>query len=349
MLFQIKKYKTSVMPALRSIVGIGFAIFLIHGTLKITGGDPWKAISEGRHNLLLLAILILGINSFITSFRWNLLLRVQGVYLRILDTFRLTLIGAFFSLVLPGSVSGDIIKMSYVTQHTNEKKMEAVLTVFLDRILGLFGLFILASFVVLFSLTFLLNLDKNYRYIQVAVFTIGIAGIAGMVLIILVELRKTLLRFSFVSWIVNNVGKKLPEKFISKLSRLILALELYRRNRRTVTAAIALSIMVHAFLAIILFLIGASVGENVLGLGDYFLASLVGNTVAAVPLTPAGTGTRDATIAIFLRAMEAPVDIAGVVPVIMTLIFIFWGLIGGIIFIFSKFPTPESGNYRNTK
>ena len=325
-----------IITTLRFVVGFSLALYLIYATLKFTGVSFWRVINQASIPLLLLALFFQGVIACITSYRLSLLLRVQGVHLQIYKVLRLTLIGVFFSLTLPGSVSGDLVKMSFVTQYTKDKKMEAILTVMLDRALGLFGLFIVASFVVFFSLPFLLNLEKNYRPVQIAAFLVGLGSIGGMILIGLVELRQTLLRFPWFAWIVNHSAQKMPTSIVSNLTRLVKALELYRQNRRTILVAIALSILVHLCLAINLFCVGASIGDDTLGLRDYFLASLVANAVAAIPLTPGGIGTRDAMVAMFFSAMQAPMDKIGIVPVIMTLIFVFWGLVGGAIFVFSK-------------
>jgi hypothetical protein len=87
--------KRRIITTVRAIVGIGLAIVLIHTTLEFTGGDPWQAVSKAKTPLLLLALVFQGVIACIASYRWNLLLRVQGVCLHIRDTIRLTLIGLF--------------------------------------------------------------------------------------------------------------------------------------------------------------------------------------------------------------------------------------------------------------
>ncbi len=64
--------------------------------------------------------------------------------------------------------------------------------------------------------------------------------------------------------------------------------------------------------------------------------------MAGIPVTPAEIGTRDAVTAMFLTVLQATPAKAGVVPVIMTIIILFWGLVGGIVFVASKVPKVES-------
>jgi hypothetical protein len=257
--------------------------------------------------------------------------------------------GFFFSLALPGSVSGDLMKMSFVARHTKSRKAEAILTVMLDRVCGLFGLFIVASVTVVYSLPFLLNLGYEYRSVQIAAYLVGVGSIFGVFSVVLVEFYKPLLRIFWIARIIDCLAGKIPESILTKIVRLLKAIDLYKSNRWTIVSAIAISVMVHSCLAINLFIIGAAVGENVLGLREYFLASQVGNAVAALPLTPGGVGTRDAAIAMFFNAMQAPAKSIGVIPVIMTLIFVFWGVLGGIIFTYfriSKSVEQSAGQYR---
>ncbi len=329
--------------AFRFVVSIGLGYGLIHFTLKSTGGDLWNEVAQAQSPLLLLAVFFYGVILCLTMYRWNLLLRVQGVRLQAWDLMRLTMIGVFFNLAIPGAVGGDLLKMALVANQAKDKKAEAVLTIMLDRALGLIGLFIVACIMVLVYLPFLLGLKQEYRLIQIAVFTVGLGSLGGVFVVTLVELRQTITRYPLIARIIDYGAKKLPSSVVSTVTKLANALDLYRRNRGTIIWAIALSVLVHSCLAADLFIVGVSIGEDTLGLGNYFLAMPVATAVAAIPVTPAGIGARDAIIAIFLSAMEARAGKAGVVAVTMTLIIVFWGLIGGVIFCFSRSPKAKMG------
>ncbi len=176
-----------------------------------------------------------------------------------------------------------------------------------------------------------------------AAYIVGLGSTAGVLGIALIELRQTLLSCSAIKKIVRYGARKLPKSILKTLNRLIAALELYRKNRGVIFAAIVLSVLIHSCLAFNLFLIGRGMGENILGLNDYFLAAPVANAISAIPVTPAGIGTRDAVVALFFSAMKVPAKKSGIVPVVGTLILVFWGLVGGMIFMFSKSSKPEAG------
>lgn len=75
--------------------------------------------------------------------RWYLLLVVQGIDIKYWVAVRLHLLGLFYNNCLPSSVGGDFLRAWYVTKHT-DKKLEAFLSVFVDRVVGLFGMLLMA-------------------------------------------------------------------------------------------------------------------------------------------------------------------------------------------------------------
>jgi hypothetical protein len=251
------------------------------------------------------------------------------------------MVGNFFNLTLPGTVSGDIVKMSFVTRQTTGKKAEAMLTVLLDRVIGLFGLFVLAIIMMVYYLPFLVSLKPEFRPIQISTFFVGLSGIAGICFIILLELRQSLMRVGWIGRLVHYGAQVLPKSFTSIVLRLLNALDLYRQYRGVTLRAFGLSVLIHIFIAVDAFIIGASFGENRIRLEDYFLLVSVSNAVAALPITPGGIGTRDAMMGMFLMAIGPQVGKFGAIPVTMTLIILFWGLIGAISFALLKSPKSQ--------
>jgi uncharacterized protein (TIRG00374 family) len=77
------------------------------------------------------------------AFRWRRLLSVQDVHLPIGTVFKLMWVGMFFNLFLLGAVGGDLIKAYYVSHHAARStgtRAESVVTVLVDRLIGLVGL-----------------------------------------------------------------------------------------------------------------------------------------------------------------------------------------------------------------
>ena len=76
--------------------------------------------------------------------RWFTLVRALGLPFRLRDALRLGFIGNVFNLVIPGAVGGDVIKAAFLCRE-QARKTQAVASMFIDRALGLLGLFVLAG------------------------------------------------------------------------------------------------------------------------------------------------------------------------------------------------------------
>jgi glycosyltransferase 2 family protein len=94
--------------------------------------------------LLFLAIAIYLVALCTTFVRWFLLVRVIEPKFTFGATILLGFIGTVFNLLIPGAVGGDLIKAAYLVR-MRIKKTQAVASMIIDRILGLMGLFVLAS------------------------------------------------------------------------------------------------------------------------------------------------------------------------------------------------------------
>ena len=267
-------------------------------------------------------------------------MRVQGIRLRFRELAQLTMIGVFFNMAVPGAVGGDLLKMAYIVRRVPGKGAETVLTIMLDRVLGVMGLFVVAGIMVLLSLGFLLGLDPAYRPLQLGAFVVGLGSLGGVLALGLIELRERLVRLPLAAGVLECLGRRLPDAVVRIVERLVKALDLYRRHRRTVFVAIMLSVVVHSLLAVDLFCIARALGERRLRLRDCFLAAQVANAVAAVPVTPAGVGTRDVVIWKFFEAMNAERSAAAGTPVTFTLVMLFWSLLGGGVFVVFRPPAP---------
>ena len=361
-----KYFREFVLPVLRAGVGIFLAAVLILLTFwsagaKVEGksmGDLLITPSLIAHTmafarellqreltgaikpLLLTALLLYGTVVMITVWRWSFLLRIQGVHLRAWDLIRLTMIGVFFNLAIPGAVSGDLVKMAFIARQVPHKNAECILTVIVDRIMGILGLFFLASLMVILNLPFLLEIGESGRVVQVAAFTVGLGSVGGILGILALEFQEELLRLPVLAAGVAKAARHLPAHFVATVTRVTGALNLYRKHRRAVLFAILLSVLVHSGLGLTLFCIGRSLGEKELTMREYFLTTQVANSVASIPLTPAGLGLRDFGIKAFLKAMEATPGKAGSIPITFTLIMLFWGLVGGAVFVFSPRVAP---------
>ena len=90
-------------------------------------------------------------------FRWWILARVQKLPLGGFDAFRLTMIGYFFNLFIPGGTGGDVVRAVYTVRDCMERRAQALTIVFVDRGLGLHALLLLGFSIIFIQPTLFYN------------------------------------------------------------------------------------------------------------------------------------------------------------------------------------------------
>lgn len=137
-IFQISKY----------IIGIGLIIWLVS-----TGQLNLNSISDLSIQTFIMAMIFSFTSLFFATLRLKFLLNVQHFNIKFFETYKLNMLGIFYSLFLPGGVSGDILKGFHLLKFRNDNnsKTNIITTLFLDRYVGLYVMFLLASIVSMFT------------------------------------------------------------------------------------------------------------------------------------------------------------------------------------------------------
>lgn len=119
-------------------IGIFLLIFIL---IKIDFKEIVLYFKNAKLTYLLIAYPCLLLMIFLKSFRWNLLMRHQGVKFSQLRTFYIYIWAFYFGVVTPSRV-GEISKTLYV-QDKFENFGEAFVSVFLDRFLDIAIMFLI--------------------------------------------------------------------------------------------------------------------------------------------------------------------------------------------------------------
>lgn len=319
--------------ALRGLLGIGLAAYLINLVLSRTEADLTGEVRNASTGLLVAALLIYGTAILCSCFRWGLLLRAQGIELGTWTVIRLTMIGVFFNLAVPGGVGGDLLKMVYARREAPDKGTEAVLTILLDRILGLLGLLVMALISVVLCWELIATGSPELR---VAVGVVGVGCLGGLGVATAILTSHWLVQIPPLRRLGRTVGSRLPEKILGIVIRVSAALEVCRRNPGVLARALGLSLLVHVCISTAVYLIATAIATPALDFAEIILSVMVANTVAAIPITPGGLGGRDLVLTLFLTAAGAPAAKSAVIATLVSLGIVFWSLVGGVLFILEK-------------
>jgi len=301
-------------------------VWLLHGL-------DWGKLAEAFHSLSLgyfgLSLIVYALAQVVISVRWWLLLRAQSIHIGVLVAIRLFFLGLFYSNVMPGSVGGDLVKAWYVTKHT-EKRLEGVLSVFLDRVIGLIGLILMAV------LTYLICLRGHITSLFKA--KDGTAGwfsqhpyavlVATAVIAVLlgISLAHPAGRAALVRW-----AAVIRLRGVSLLQKTRDAVAAYCARPWTLLWTIALTFIGQSVVLVMYWLLGRDLGIDA-GLSYYLFAFPVMWVVGAVPISIAGLGIVEAgTVGLFCRLTGAPAEQAFALAFCQRFIWILASLPGGLV------------------
>ncbi|MDT8391590.1 MAG: lysylphosphatidylglycerol synthase transmembrane domain-containing protein [Lentisphaeria bacterium] len=339
-----KRLHSLCFTGARIIIGLAIAFFLISKTMeeaKVTPADLWAKISQANPLLLLLAMSLYGVVLMLGAWRWRLLLNAQHISSSWLNAFRLTLIGFFFNLAVPGAVGGDVAKMGYLAKMRKGQATEGVFSIIVDRLFGVFGLFVVASISVLAGWPLLRGLPPESAFIRQAAIVVALGSVAGIAALLVMEFHATLLNFPGIRNLWPVAARITPQPVSETVIRLVRALDIYRKNKPVLGLAFLISLCVHTLLGAELYVVGRAMAERTTPARGYFLTTQVANAVAAVPVTPGGVGLRDKSSQEFLSAFGMSAELAAIIPLAVTVIILVWAMIGLVVFIIGPSDTGK--------
>jgi uncharacterized membrane protein YbhN (UPF0104 family) len=323
--------KKAALTTLQVAVTVAMLWFVFRDPAK--RAEMLHALHHANALWLLLGIVAYGMVELISAIRWQWLLRVQGIDLGWTRIFLLTLIGVFFNFFIPGGTGGDVVKIFYLLKETPGQRALALISVLVDRIVGLLALALIAGVVLISQWSWLTSTPDTARYtwpaVVIYIFTLG--GI-------------------HFSWLVTKRGAvhKLPARFPGrdKLAEMALAYGLYGRAWRTSLAGLFISIFAHVFYFAIFYCAARAFAHDDARLptfGELFAIMPVINVLAAMPISLGGLGVREGLFEIYLNQLCGVSQAVAVVISSSGYLFtLAWGLIGGVFYLFYR-PSAHAG------
>ena len=104
-----------------TLIRAGLSVLLI-GYLVHVGVLDFSVIGSLHWNVFWLGFAFIPVSYVFTTHRWLELLKAQNIRLGFWPALQLNLTGSFFSLVIPGSHSGDLVKIYYSVRRTESMK-----------------------------------------------------------------------------------------------------------------------------------------------------------------------------------------------------------------------------------
>jgi uncharacterized membrane protein YbhN (UPF0104 family) len=250
-------------------------------------------------------------NVIIATFRFQFLVNSQGIPVSWGTLLKVNLIGGFFNHFLPGETGGDLMRAYYMARGA-EQKARAVITVIMDRVIGLFALVLLATSVLIF------HVAKPEFLVAGAVVLLSLGGM--------------LLGFTVIFL--------LPERFFAEkpgiLFQVVEAFCRYRHHIAPILYSIGTSLLLHISTIIAVIGFSRALGIDYVPWFAFCIYVPVGFLVMALPISIAGWGVGEATFSWLFLQVGVPVEQGVILMLLIRLPGLGLAILGGFIWLMEK-------------
>lgn len=301
------------------LVKIAFSACLLFFLYSRADWTSFREIFSQASLVYLLPIFVLCfLNTLASAFKWELLLKADGIDVGLWRLTRSYLIGTFFNLFLPSSIGGDAYRIYDVSKRSS-RAAEGFASVFADRFTGFLAI---AAWGLVFSLAGFRRLpEPRIILIPAAVF-------AMMVIMVWMLLQQRLLLWGLRLFHLDRVAalQDFVRKFLNSIST-------YRKNRILLVKALSISLAFQLSMIVIVWMMGLTLGFDIGVLPFAIFIPLI-TLIEALPISIYGLGVRDGAYVFFFTQVgiskEAALSLA---LLYVAITFVYAAVFGGTAFL----------------
>ncbi len=270
--------KKIIITLLKLVIVLSILIYLVRsGRLNF---EKLLLFRDAPEILALMVAVLVLIVVPLATLRWWLWLRAIGLPVEPKQTFLLTWIGNFFNTTLPGAITGDVVKGYYVIKAQQEEgRTRALMTLLIDRFVGLFGLIVMAFLALVFNMELILSQENMH-------------SLAWMIAVLFLL---TVL-FYFIAMFPFKEGHDPFIRLFNKLPASKLTIKVYsafkrfQHQKKILLLTLVLAIGIHSLIALIFFQVAHLIGVKEMNLATQFFLMPIGLITVAIPIAPGGIG-----------------------------------------------------------
>ncbi len=293
-----------------------------------TYGPPalWTTLRSVEPISLAISVLTVGVAIVIGVIRWRVLLRVAGFELSFGRTAEISFVAHFFNSLMLGTVGGDVMKAYYAARETHHRKNEAVVTVLVDRVIGLWAMLVFAAVMIVPNLHLFEHAGLRRITAVMLAMTVGATGF------VFIAFRGGVSK----RWITaRDWLRKLPKG--QWLEGLLDACRGYGKAPRALATAFVLSMVVNLLCVTQFWILARGLKLDVSFISLCLIAPTV-VCIAALPIAPSGIGVREN---LFVQMLAIPAIAVHATPALsMSLLAfagsLFWSVVGGVVYMTFK-------------
>lgn len=291
-------------------------VLLVYVFKKAGLRDLWGVLRQTNAFYLALCILISPVLIFLSSWKWQVLLRARGVRASVGHLFRLYIIGYFFNNVLPSNVGGDVVRAYELGKETSNPA-EAFATVFLERFTGLTALvfFALVGFLLAAN-----RLGDPRLTWGIIIATAGYLMLLGLI---------------FTGRAVHFLEKRVPIPFIGKVLRKLAKFQAVVLSYREHPGALAFA-MLNSFAFYFGAVLNVYLGTLAFGYRasfvDVAIATPIVLVVSMIPISLGGIGLSEWAYLFVFERLGMPGALGLSVGLLMRFKALLFGMLGGLAY-----------------
>lgn len=259
------------------IFGSVVLIALVFQTVEIE--QITKIIKQINFWLYALTFAVFLTNKLLATYRWKLLLQVQGIQNGLLALYKVNLFGQIFNIILPSTLGGDSVRVYWLIKQHPKKRGASIIATATDRFLGLIAMIFLA----LISLPFNTLFEPQYQRIGMA-----ILGLTLAILAILVwspgNWATTFVRkFMFTQWLKERYDETLD------------ILKMYKNSKGAILTTFLLALLFQIIAVANAYFRFRTIGVDV-PIQYLFLAIPITTLIVTIPISIGGFGLREISL-----------------------------------------------------
>lgn len=261
------------------------------------------------------------------AIRWRILIMARGIQITSWMAIKLVYLGIFFSQFMPSTVGGDVIRAWYVARNNEKDRSTAALSVFIDRVVGLFGILMIGSVAVL------LQHDNP----AIRLYGGRMALFVGLLVVGSCIYFSRSLRGLFA---VDRILSLLPlGRRLRDVEAKIFA---YRDHKAAIFKAFLLTVAIQANFIVVNFILAMSLGlkDPWSQLGDIFVILPIVTVLVAIPISVGGFGFREYLFVHFFTMFGLDAGVGFATSLLQGVVTMIWSLLGGIAFLSLRKQVP---------
>jgi hypothetical protein len=300
---------------LRIGVSVVLLVFLFN---KVDKKSLAEIVKNANKLLLLVAFGVYFLSYILCLFRWEMLLRALKIHLP-LKRIIISYAGAhFFSLFLPSTIGGDLMRSIDLSVHTKKPK-EVIATVFLDRLSGYIALVLLA----------LLSLGIGWKLLIQDKSVLLSVGIITAVLIAVLFVLFNRFLYSKVNKLLHSPNAGRIRELIKNLHQEI---HYFRNHKGVIADNLSLSFLIQVMSPLTFFVLSLSIGLKVNIIYFFIFLPIIG-AITLLPISIGGLGLRDATTIYFLAKAGVSRDFSFAMSLLIFCFILVIGAAGGLVYV----------------